>query len=48
MAKQRLVAAGVDFTVPDGEPEITGTADDCLVYYVVTLTWCSRRVEEIE
>lgn len=41
-AKRRLVDAGVDFTVADGEPEITGTAESCLVFYVVTLTWCSR------
>lgn len=36
-AKERLVKDGVDFTVPDGEPEITGK--DCLTYYVVTLTY---------
>lgn len=44
-AKQRLVDAGVDFTIPDGEPEIMGTAETCIVYYIVTLTWCSRQID---
>ena len=34
---------GVDFTITDGEPEITGDADSCLVYYIVTLTWEAQR-----
>ena len=47
VAKRKLVEAGVDFRIPDGEPEITGTAESCLVCYVVTLTWCSRGVGEV-
>ena len=47
-AKKTLVHAGVDFRVPDGEQEIEGTAEICLVCYVVTLTWCSRTVGEVE
>ena len=47
-AKRKLVKAGVDFRIPDGEPEITGTAESCLVLYVVSLTWCSRGVGEVE
>ena len=46
-AKKRLVDAGVDFRVPDGEPEIEGTAESCLVCYVVTLEWCNRAVGEV-
>ena len=40
-AKERLVKDGVDFTVWDGEPEISG--DDCLTYYVVSLTYEAQR-----
>ena len=36
-AKQRLIEAGTDFTVPDGEPALE--SDDCLTYYVVTLVF---------
>ena len=38
-AKERLVKDGVDFTIPDGEPEVVGSADECLTYYVVTLSY---------
>lgn len=44
-AKQRLVAAGVNFRVEDAEPEIERSAEEVVVYYVVTLRWCRRRVE---
>lgn len=40
-AKERLVKDGVDFTVWDGEPEISGY--DCLTYYVVALTYEAQR-----
>lgn len=40
-AKERLVKAGVDFRVWDGEPEIQ--VDDCLTYYVVSLTYEAQR-----
>lgn len=40
-AKERLVKDGVDFTIWDGEPEIT--EDDCLTYYVVSLTYEAQR-----
>lgn len=40
-AKERLVKDGVDFTIWDGEPEISG--DDCLTYYVVALTYEAQR-----
>lgn len=40
-AKERLVKDGVDFTVWDGEPEILG--DNCLTYYVVSLTYEAQR-----
>ncbi len=43
-AKKELVADGVDFTVDDGEPEIQGTAEECLVYYVVALTYWAQKV----
>ena len=36
-AKERLVKSGVDFNVPDGEPEIMSA--DRLTYYVVTLVY---------
>ncbi len=41
-AKKRLVEAGVDFTIPDGEAEIVGSAEECLTYYVVTLFFEKR------
>ena len=40
-AKQRLVKDSVDFTVWDGEPEILD--EDCLTYYVVSLTYEAQR-----
>ena len=40
-AKERLKKDGVDFTVWDGEPEIS--EDDCLTYYVVSLTYEAQR-----
>jgi len=40
-ARENLEKDGVDFTVPDGEPEING--EDCLTYYVVTLTYEAQR-----
>ena len=45
-SKQELLEMGVDFTIEDNEPEITGTADECLVYYVVTLTFCRQEAPE--
>jgi len=39
------MASGVDFRTEDGEPEFEGSADECSVYYVVTLTYCSQRVQ---
>ena len=36
------MAGGVDFGIEDNEPEITGMAERCLVYYVVTLTYCRQ------
>ena len=41
-AKERLVKDGVDFRIPDGEAEITGSAEECLTYYVVTLFYEAR------
>ena len=38
------MADGVDFSIEDNEPEIQGTADECLVYYVVTLTYSSQEL----
>ena len=40
-ARERLVKAGVDFRVWDGEPEIL--EDDCLTYYVVSLLYEAQR-----
>jgi len=42
-AKQELMADGIDFRVEDGEPELEGSSDECLVFYVVTLTYCKER-----
>ena len=39
-AKERLVKDGVDFRVWDSEPELSN--DDCLTYYVVSLTYVRR------
>ena len=41
-AKERLVKDGVDFRIPDGEAEVVGSAEECLVYYVVTLFFQRR------
>lgn len=43
-AKERLVKDGVDFSVWDGEPEIL--EDDCLTYYVVSLTYEAQREQD--
>ena len=41
-AKNRLVKDGVDFIVWDGEPEFLD--EDCLMFYVVSLTYEAQRV----
>ena len=47
-AKERLVKDGVDFTIPDGEPEIVGSAQDCLTYYTVTLVFEAQRLDTLQ
>lgn len=47
-AKRELMADGVEFRVEDGEPEFEGSSDECLVYYVVTLTYCKERRQDSE
>lgn len=47
-AKERLTADGVDFTILDGEPEIVGSAEDCLTYYVVTLVFEAQRLDTLQ
>lgn len=47
-AKERLVKDGVDFAIPDGEPEIVGSAEDCLTYYIVTLVFKAQRLDALQ
>ena len=47
-AKRELMADGVDFRVEDGEPEFEGSVNQCLVYYVVKLTYCKKRRQDSE
>lgn len=41
-AKQEMLKDGVDFIIPDGHPEIKGTARTVIVYYVATLVFKRR------
>lgn len=41
-AKERLVKDGIDFIAWDGEPDISD--EDCLTYYVVSVTYEAQRV----
>ena len=41
-AKERLVKDGIEFITWDGEPDMSD--EDCLIYYVVSLTYGAQRV----